>query len=117
MSQGKLLQSQAQVPLLESFGVTSYSVWCRYRTCHSRCCVGLASNDLILHLDVLQLVPEPVPTSWPLHDFGCGGEGKLENQVVIERLRVENSVVGKDGVVQVDAVLGNTVSQVTNAFF
>ena len=36
----------------------------------------------------------------------CGGEGQLENQVVVKGLRVEDSVVGKDGVVQVDAVLG-----------
>ena len=34
-----------------------------------------------------------------------GGEGKLENQVVVERLWVEDSVVGKDGVVQIDAIL------------
>ena len=32
-------------------------------------------------------------------------EGQLEKQVVVEGLRVEDSVVGKDGVVQVDAVL------------
>ena len=36
-----------------------------------------------------------------------GSKGELENQVVIQSLRVENSVVGKDGVVQVDAVLGS----------
>ena len=36
----------------------------------------------------------------------CGGEGQLENQVVVKGLRVEDSVVGKDGVVKVDAVLG-----------
>ena len=35
-----------------------------------------------------------------------GGEGQLENQVVIQRLRVEDSVVRQDGVVQVDAILG-----------
>ena len=36
----------------------------------------------------------------------CGGKGQLENQVMRQGLRVEDSVVGKDGVVQVDAVLG-----------
>ena len=36
----------------------------------------------------------------------CGGEGQLENQVVGQRLRVKDSVVGEDGVVQVDSVLG-----------
>ena len=68
---------------------------------------SLASNDLILHLDVLQLVPEHVRTSLALHDLGCGGEGKLENQVVVKGLWVENSVVGEDGVVQIDAILSS----------
>ena len=36
----------------------------------------------------------------------CGGEGQLENQVVVKGLRVEDSVVGKNRVAQVDAVLG-----------
>ena len=36
-----------------------------------------------------------------------GSKGELENQVVIQSLRVKHSVVGKDGVVQVDAVLGS----------
>ena len=40
------------------------------------------------------------------HDLAGWGEGQLENQVVVKGLRVEDSVVGKDGVVQVDAVLG-----------
>ena len=34
-------------------------------------------------------------------------KGQFENQVVKQSLRVEHSVVGKDGVVQVDAVLGS----------
>ena len=34
-------------------------------------------------------------------------KGQFENQVVIKSLRVEHAVVGKDGVVQVDAVLGS----------
>ena len=34
-----------------------------------------------------------------------GSKGELEDQVVIQSLRVEHSVVGKNGVVQVDAVL------------
>ena len=34
-----------------------------------------------------------------------GGEGQFEDQVVVERLWVEDSVVGEDGVVQVDAIL------------
>ena len=34
-----------------------------------------------------------------------GGEGQFEDQVVVERLWVKDSVVGKDGVVQVDAIL------------
>ena len=36
-----------------------------------------------------------------------GSKGQFEDQVVVEGLRVEHSVVGKDGVVQVDAVLGS----------
>ena len=40
-----------------------------------------------------------------------GGKGQLEKQVVVEGPRVEDSVVGEDGVVQVDAVLSavNTI--------
>ena len=48
---------------------------------------GLASNDLVLHLDVFQLVPE-LAAICPLYDLMRGGEGKLENQVVVEGLRV-----------------------------
>ena len=66
---------------------------------------GLTPNDLVLHLDVFQLVPE-LASVCPLHDLGCGGEGQLENQVVGEGLRVEDSVVRQNRVVQVDAVLG-----------
>ena len=33
------------------------------------------------------------------------GKGQFEDQVVVKSLRVEHSVVGKDGVVQIDAVL------------
>ena len=36
-----------------------------------------------------------------------GSKDELEDQVVVEGLRVEHSVVGKDGVVQVDTVLGS----------
>ena len=36
----------------------------------------------------------------------AAAKGQFEDQVVVEGLRVEHSVVGKDGVVQVDAVLG-----------
>ena len=36
-----------------------------------------------------------------------GSKGELENQVVVKSLRVKHSVVGKDGVVQVDTVLGS----------
>ena len=39
------------------------------------------------------------------HDFVCGSKGQFEDQVVVKGLRVKHSVVGKDGVVQVDAVL------------
>ena len=46
----------------------------------------------------------------------CGSQGQLENQVVVEGLRVEHSVVGKDGVVQVDAVLG-AVDSIQSVFF
>ena len=35
-----------------------------------------------------------------------GGEGQLEHQVIVQRLRVEDAVVRQDGVVQVDAILG-----------
>ena len=35
-----------------------------------------------------------------------GSKGELEVQVLIQSLRVEHSVVGKNGVVQVDAVFG-----------
>ena len=66
---------------------------------------GLASYYLVLQLDVFQLVPE-LATSLPHHDLVRGSEGELKGQVVIKGLRVEDSVVGKDGVVQVDAVLG-----------
>ena len=34
-----------------------------------------------------------------------GSKGELENQVVKQSLRVKHTVIGKDGVVQVDAVL------------
>ena len=66
---------------------------------------GLAANDLVLHLEVFQLVPELAGVR-TLHYLVCGGEGQFEDQVVVKGLRVEDSVVGKDGVVQVDAVLG-----------
>ena len=36
--------------------------------------------------------------------MGCGSEGELEDQVVVEGLRVEDSVVCQNRVVQVDAV-------------
>ena len=70
---------------------------------NKKCVVGqsLASNDLILHLDVLQLVPK-LASIWPLHDFVRGGEGQFEDQVVVERLWVEDSVVGEDGVARED---------------
>ena len=45
----------------------------------------------------------------------CGGEGQLEHQVVIQRLRVEDAVVRQDGVVQVDAILG-TVDAIQGIF-
>ena len=66
---------------------------------------GLATNDLVLQLDVFELVPE-LAAIRPLYDLVRGGEGQLENQVVRQRLRVKDSVVREDGVVQVDAVFG-----------
>ena len=43
-----------------------------------------------------------------------GGKGQFEDQVAVKGLREEDSVVGKDGVVQVDAVLSavNTIQLV-----
>ena len=35
-----------------------------------------------------------------------GGEGQLEHQVIVQRLRVEDAVVRQDGVFQRDAILG-----------
>ena len=64
----------------------------------------LAPDRLVLHLDVFQLVHELACVRASDH-LGCGGEGELEDQVVVEGLRVENSVVGQNRVVQVDAVL------------
>ena len=66
---------------------------------------GLAPNDLVLQLDVFQLVHELgcVRASHHLH---CRGEGQFENQVVGEGLRVKDSVVRQNRVVQVDAILG-----------
>ena len=66
---------------------------------------GLASNDLILHLDVFQLVPELAGVRTVYHLAG-GGEAQLENQIIREGLRVEHSVVRQNRVVHVDAVLG-----------
>ena len=66
---------------------------------------GLASNDLVLKLDVFQLVSELAGVRAVYHLAGWG-EGQFEDQVVVKGMRVEDSVVGKDVVVQVDAVLG-----------
>ena len=60
---------------------------------------GLAANDLVLHLDVFQPVPE-LAAILPLYDLVCGGEGKLKNQVVVESLRVKDSVVGNQSINQ-----------------
>ena len=35
-----------------------------------------------------------------------GGEGQLKHQVIVQRLRVEDSVVRQEGMVQFDAILG-----------
>ena len=73
----------------------------------TQCLVGqdLASNDLLLHLDVFQLVPELAGVRAVYHLAGLS-EGQFENQVIGEGLRVEDSVVRQNRVVQVDAVLG-----------
>ena len=65
---------------------------------------GLASNYLVLQLDVFQLVHELGCIRAVYHLLGWG-QGQFENQVVGEGLRVEDSVVGQNRVVQVDAVL------------
>ena len=64
----------------------------------------LAPDRLILQLDVFQLVHELAGIRASDH-LGSAGEGKLEGQVVVEGLRVKDSVVGQNRVVQVDAVL------------
>ena len=64
----------------------------------------LAPDRLVLQLDVFQLVHELAYIRASDH-LVCGSEGELEDQVVVESLRVEDSVVGQNRVVQVDAVL------------
>ena len=64
----------------------------------------LAPDRLVLQLDVFQLVHELVCIRASDH-LVCGSEGEFEDQVVVEGLRVEDSVVGQNRVVQVDAVL------------
>ena len=39
------------------------------------------------------------------HHSHCGSKGQFEDQVVVESLRVKDSVICQDWVVQVDAVL------------
>ena len=60
----------------------------------------LAPDCLVLQLDVFQLVHELACIRASNH-LVCGGEGELEDQVVEEGLRVEDSVVGQNRVVQV----------------
>ena len=67
---------------------------------------SLASNDLVFKLDVFQLVHE-LGGVRAFHHLACWGQGQFEDQVVVKGLRVKDSVVGKDGVVQVDAVLSS----------
>ena len=64
----------------------------------------LAPDRLVLQLDVFQLVHELVCIRASDH-LVCGSEGKFEDQVVVESLRVEDSVVGQNRVIQVNAVL------------
>ena len=64
----------------------------------------LAPDSLVLQLDVFQLVHE-LACVRASHHLGSGSEGEFEDQIVVEGLRVENSVVGQNRVVQVDAVL------------
>ena len=66
----------------------------------------LAPDRLVLQLDVFQLVHELGSIRASNH-LGCGSEGELEDQVVVEGLRVEDSMVWQNRVVQVDAVLGS----------
>ena len=70
------------------------------------CLVGqlLTSYRLVLQLDVFQLVHELAGVRASDH-LGGGSEGELEFQVVVEGLRVEDTVVCQNLVVQVDAVL------------
>ena len=65
---------------------------------------SLAPYYLVLQLDVFQLVHELAGIRASDH-LVCGSEGEFEDQVVVEGLRVEDSVVGQNRVVQVDAVL------------
>ena len=77
---------------------------------------GLTPYDFVLPLDVFQLVPEHVATCLPFHDCVRGGEGQLEDQVIIQGLRVEDAVVGKDVVVQVNPILG-PIDSIQGVFF
>ena len=65
---------------------------------------SLAPYYLIFQLEVFQLVPE-LAAIRASHHFVCRGKGEFEDQVVVEGLRVEDSVVGQNRVVQVNAVL------------
>ena len=65
---------------------------------------SLASNDLVFKLDVFQTCTR----AWwcqSLLPLGLLVPGLVRNQVVVKGLRVEHSVVGKDWVVQIDAIL------------